>query len=289
MQNFNIGVIGNGFVGNAVALGFSSGTGYSSEVRVFDKDPKKSSHSLEDVVLYSDFIFISVPTPSNKDGSIDLKVLKKCVSDVDKVSKKLGRPDNIILIRSTVVPGTTSEIQKKHPNLKIVFNPEFLTERSAIFDFINQTRFILGGINENTKKVACLFRDRFGRKMPIIETDYETAELTKYVCNAFFATKVSFLNEMKLLSDKVNADWNSVIDGFITDGRIGHSHIDVPGHDGKVGFGGSCFPKDIQAIIDFANKIDIELSVVKGTWATNLNVRPEKDWEELKGRAVSDK
>ena len=125
--------------------------------------------------------------------------------------------------------------------------------------------------------------------MPIIETDYETAELTKYVCNAFFATKVSFLNEMKLLSDKVNADWNSVIDGFITDGRIGHSHIDVPGHDGKVGFGGSCFPKDIQAIIDFANKIDIELSVVKGTWATNLNVRPEKDWEELKGRAVSDK
>jgi UDPglucose 6-dehydrogenase len=108
------------------------------------------------------------------------------------------------------------------------------------------------------------------------------------MANTFFATKISFLNDMKLLSDKSNANWNDVIDGFVRDGRIGHSHLNVPGHDGKYGFGGVCFPKDIQAIIHFADTLDIDMAVLKGAWETNLKVRPEKDWEEFKGRAVSD-
>ncbi|MAQ47275.1 MAG: UDP-glucose 6-dehydrogenase, partial [Flavobacteriales bacterium] len=118
------------------------------------------------------------------------------------------------------------------------------------------------------------------------ETNFETAELIKYMNNCFFATKVSFLNEMKLISDKVGADWETSIEGFVRDGRIGHSHLSVPGPDGKMGFGGSCFPKDIQAIINFAKKLNIELNTLKGAWETNLSVRPEKDWEELKGRSV---
>ena len=107
------------------------------------------------------------------------------------------------------------------------------------------------------------------------------------MANTFFATKISFLNDMKILSEKVNANWDDVIEGFVRDGRVGHSHLSVPGHDGKLGFGGSCFPKDIQAIIAFAENLDIDMAVLKGAWKTNLKVRPEKDWEKLKGRAVS--
>ena len=105
--------------------------------------------------------------------------------------------------------------------------------------------------------------------------------------NLFFATKVSFLNEMKLLGDKVGVNWNEAVDGFVLDGRVGHSHLSVPGPDGKFGFGGSCFPKDIQALIKFGDLNGVDMNVLKGAWKTNLHVRPERDWEKLKGRAVS--
>ena len=124
--------------------------------------------------------------------------------------------------------------------------------------------------------------------MSILETDCETAELIKYMNNTFFATKVSFMNDMKLLADKCGATWEDAVEGFVRDGRIGHSHLNVPGHDGRYGFGGSCFPKDIQAIINYADELGVEMDVLKGVWKTNLKVRPERDWEQLKGRAVVD-
>lgn len=286
MTNYNIGIIGKGFVGNAVAHGFSSGTGYDANVLIYDKNPDLSQNTLEEVIDKSQFVFISVPTPSNKDGSINLDIVKNVMHDVSNVDTN-NKP--IILLRSTIVPGTSSQIQKEFPNLNIVFNPEFLTERSAIFDFLSQSRYVLGGKEEHTKKVADLYRDRFGKSIAIIETDFETAELIKYVCNCFFATKVSFLNEMRLISNKIGADWDTVVEGFVRDGRVGHSHINVPGPDGKYGFGGSCFPKDIQAIINFASEKGINLNTLEGAWKTNLNVRPERDWEKLVGRAISEK
>ena len=281
----NIGVVGKGFVGSAVAHGFSPAVGYNASVLVYDKDPLKSVNTLDEVVNKSEFIFVSVPTPSNKDGSINLDILFACISEIENAIK-----DNnpIVLVRSTVVPGTCEEIQKKFPKLRIVFNPEFLTERSATFDFLSQTRYILGGKESDTSEVASLYKDRFGESIAIIETNFQTAELIKYVCNIYFATKVSFLNEMKLISDSIDADWEKVIEGFVRDGRVGSSHTNVPGHDGKHGFGGSCFPKDIQALINFAENNNLDLNVVKGAWKTNLEVRPEKDWEKLKGRAVID-
>ena len=140
----------------------------------------------------------------------------------------------------------------------------------------------------HSESLAGLFRSRFGESISILETNYETAEMIKYMNNTFFATKVSFLNEMKLLADKCGVIWEDAVDGFIRDGRIGHSHMDVPGHDGKFGFGGSCFPKDIQAMINFGSERGVDMEVLKGVWNTNLKVRPEKDWEKLKGRAVVD-
>jgi len=231
-----------------------------------------------------------VPTPSNEDGSIHLGIIDEVLKEISEVNKNKS---NVILIRSTVVPGTTRGLQRKYPDLSLVFNPEFLTERSAKFDFINQSRFIVGGEGENTysmpwyvKEVGNLFKWRFGKTIPIVYCNYETAEIIKYMNNCFFALKISFLNEMQLLAEKCNVDWPTAIEGFVRDGRIGHSHMQVPGPDGKRGFGGSCFPKDIRAIIQFAKENNIPMNTLIGAWETNLAIRPEKDWEDLKGRAV---
>ena len=280
-----IGIIGNGFVGSSVAFGFSAQTGCDADVKVYDKDESKSTHTLSET-LTSDFIFISVPTPSNKDGSINLDILHSIFDEINYTNGY--NCDNIFLVRSTVTPGTTRKIQQHYRHLNIVFNPEFLTERSAKFDFINQSRFILGGEEKNVDKVAELYKWRFGETTPIIKTNFETAEMIKYMNNCFFATKVSFLNEMYQIARKSGIDWNMAIEGFVRDGRIGHSHMSVPGPDGKFGFGGSCFPKDIQAMIHFAKELGVYPNVLEGVWNKNLNVRPEEDWKELKGRAVID-
>jgi len=277
-----IGIVGKGFVGSAVQFGFSANTGCNADVKVYDKDPSRSQHSLNEVVNDSDFIFLSVPTPSNEDGTINLDIVDQALSEINDVQTK----DSVILLRSTMVPGSTLSFQEKYPKLNLVFNPEFLTERSANFDFINQSRFILGGSEKNVKKVAKLYKWRFGKSISIIETNFQTAEMIKYMNNCFFATKVSFMNEMKLVADKCGVDWEMAVEGFIRDGRIGHSHLNVPGHDGKLGFGGSCFPKDIQAMINLGKSLNLELETLNGAWKTNLNVRPEKDWEKLEGRAV---
>jgi len=280
-----IGIVGNGFVGSSVAYGFSPQTGCDANVKIYDKDDSKSTHSLSDVLNTSDYIFVSVPTPSNPDGSISLKIIYDVFDEIDFLN---NRTDNVILLRSTVVPGTTRKLKKRHPKLNIVFNPEFLTERSAKFDFINQSRFILGGSKRNTDKVALLFKERFGESIPVIQTNYETAELIKYMNNCFFATKVSFLNEMYQIANKCGANWEHAVEGFVRDGRIGHTHMSVPGPDGKFGFGGSCFPKDIQAMINFSDSLGVSSNTINGAWKTNLDVRPEEDWKELKGRAVID-
>jgi len=280
-----IGIVGNGFVGSAVRYGFSPNVGIDAEVKVYDKDPNKSTHALRDV-LDSDVIFLSVPTPSNSDGSMSVDIVDDALKNINEYAQlfQVG----VILLRSTVTPGTTRKLQEKYPHLRIVFNPEFLTERSANFDFINQSRFILGGNSDDVIEVSELFRERFGSTLSIIQTNYETAEMIKYMTNTFFATKISFLNDMKLLADKCGVIWEDAVEGFVRDGRVGHSHLDVPGHDGKYGFGGSCFPKDIQALINFGESNDVDMNVLKGAWETNLKVRPEKDWEKLKGRAVVD-
>ena len=286
---YKIGIVGRGFVGSAVEFGFSPQTGCDvDDLYIYDKDKLRSLHSLEDVVLYSDFIFLSVPTPSNEDGSINLSYVEDALQRISEITAEIEQEispvptdlDNIVLIRSTVTPGTTKSLQQKYQNLRLVFNPEFLTERSANFDFINQTRYILGGDEEYTNKVADLYRWRFGDSIPVIETNYQTAELIKYMNNCFFATKVSFLNEMKQVSDRCGADWDRAVEGFIRDGRIGHSHMKVPGPDGKFGFGGKCFPKDVSAMIDFGNKLGLDMHTLNGVWDTNCEVRPEKDWED---------
>lgn len=282
-----IGVVGNGFVGGAVRYGFSPNVGVDAEVRTYDKNPNKSTHTLEETINESDFVFLSVPTPSNKDGSINIDILDSVLNDINNISKR----QNTILIRSTVTPGTTRKLQTKYHQLNLLFNPEFLTERSANFDFINQSRFVIGSSEQTNSEINAqmflnLIRDRFGDCVSVLHTNYETAEMIKYMSNCFFATKVSFMNEMYQVAKESNVNWDDAVNGFVADGRIGHSHLNVPGPDGKFGFGGSCFPKDIQAMIKHGKTLGINMDILSSVWNKNLEVRPEKDWEKLKGRAV---
>jgi UDPglucose 6-dehydrogenase len=213
-----------------------------------------------------------------EDGSQDLSYVE---STFEKTTSK-----PIYILKSTVLPGTTEKLSKKYSNIKIIFSPEFLTERNAKLDMLTQSRIILGGDLSLTEKVKTLFNQRFKIKN-IIQTDTQTAELTKYMNNTFFATKVSIMNEFKLLCDKIGANWEDALSGFASDVRIGDSHLNVPGHDGKFGYGGTCFPKDVNALLFFSKKHNIELNSINGGWATNLKVRPEKDWEKKEGRSVS--
>ena len=273
MKKFKVGVIGNGYVGEAISFAFSS----ISDLYVYDIDPLKSMNSL-DSVHNCDFVFVCVPTPMFQDGSQDL-------SYVDSVFVSASNKP-VYILKSTVIPGTTEELSKKFSKFQIIFSPEFLTERTAKLDMLTQSRIILGGELSLTEKVKTLFKQRFKIKN-IIQTDSITAELTKYMNNTFFATKVSIMNEFKLLCDKIGANWQDALKGFVSDGRIGDSHLNVPGHDGKLGYGGTCFPKDVNALLFFSKNHDIELSTIKGGWKTNLKVRAEKDWEEKEGRSVS--
>ena len=273
MKKFKVGVIGNGFVGEAISFAFSS----VSDLYVYDTDPLKSLDDLESV-HNCDFVFICVPTPMFEDGSQD-------ISYVESVFEK-AMSKTVYILKSTVLPGTTQSLSKKYSNIKIIFSPEFLTERTAKLDMLTQSRIILGGELSLTEKAKTLFNQRFKIKN-IIQTDSKTAELTKYMNNTFFATKVSIMNEFKLLCDKIGANWEDALRGFVSDGRIGDSHLNVPGHDGKLGYGGTCFPKDVNALLSFSKKHHVQLNTILGGWKTNLKVRQEKDWEEKEGRSVS--
>ena len=273
MKKFKVGVIGNGFVGEAISFAFSS----VSDLYVYDTDPLKSLDDLESVHT-CDFVFVCVPTPMYEDGSQDLTYVENTFENAT------NKP--VYILKSTVLPGTTIELCKKFPECKIIFSPEFLSERTAKLDMLTQSRIILGGDSSLTEKAKILFNNRFKIKN-IIQTDSKTAELTKYMNNTFFATKVSIMNEFKLLCDKIGANWEDALRGFVSDGRIGDSHLNVPGHDGNLGYGGTCFPKDVNALLFFSKKHNIELNSISGGWATNLKVRSEKDWEKKEGRSVS--
>jgi len=273
---YSVGIIGNGFVGSSVAAGFSLHT----EVKVYDADSRKATHNISEVVN-SDFVFICVPTPMKvvRGGDIDLSIMNSVFNEISKVNE---RDDNLIIIKSTIIPGVTQKYINKYPQLNIVHSPEFLTERVARLEFINTARIVLGGNKRNTEKAKKLFKVRFPHTK-IIETDAVTAEFIKYMANSFFAVKVSYMNELKQAAEKLEVDWQDAMEGLVSDGRIGNSHLDVPGHDGKRGFGGKCFPKDLNAFIYLFENIKVKPTVMKAAWEKNLEVRGECDWKDIKG------
>jgi UDPglucose 6-dehydrogenase len=279
-RNINIGIIGQGFVGSAIREGLKS----FYKVRTYDIDENKCNDSHEQVCLKSDIIFMCLPTPMRKDGSCDTRILESAIRKIDlTVYTHNHRP--IIVVKSTVPPGTTARLDEMASYCDVCFSPEFLTEANSFEDFKNQSRIIIGG--RGAKRVKQMFRKPFPN-IPIVVTKSETAEMVKYFINCFLATKVTFANQMYQICLDNNLDYDKVCEYALHDERIGKSHLAVPGPDGDLGFGGHCFPKDLAAIISFGKIYDGDTTFLESVREYNDKCRRIRDWELMKGRAVSD-
>ena len=278
MMKTKIGIVGQGFVGTAIREGLS----HIFNMQTYDKFKEEAStcSSLQELSRKVEILFVCLPTPMNKDGSCNLSIIESVIEELDGYKN-----NNIAIIKSTIPPGTTERLNSQCQNLKVVFSPEFLTEANFIDDFKNQNRVIIGGPRPASTKVKNLFTKAFPG-ITIIKTGSNTAESVKYFTNCFLAVKVGFANEFKQICDKVNVDFDKVVEYGLYDKRIGSTHFSVPGPDGRLGFGGSCFPKDLNALISIASESGVEPLVLTAAWQKNLEVRPERDWEALKGRAV---
>lgn len=241
---------------------------------------------------FTDVYFIAVPTPMLQDGKADTSIVESILDELaaQPRSKKSCR---IAVVKSTCPPGTTEAWNKKYAAtpLRIIFNPEFLTEANAVDDFRNQDRIVLGGPRPYINTVKQVFEAAFPR-VPIVKTSSTTAEMVKYTTNVALAVKVSLANELSQICEALDErgldiDYDKVIEYASLDKRLGTSHWKVPGPDGHRGFGGSCFPKDINALMYVAREVGVDPMTLKGAWCKNLDVRPECDWEQLKGRAVA--
>ena len=271
-----IGIVGQGYVGTAIKVGFES----YYDLETYDKfDSSKSTCNLKRLVDICDVIFVCVPTPMDKDGSCHTGIVEEVISEINQYSNK----SQIVVIKSTVSPGTTERMNKKYKKVSVIFNPEFLTEANFIEDFKNQTRIILGGTRKGTNKLRQVYSKVFP-KAHIIKTHSTIAELVKYMTNSYLATKVSFANEMYQICEKFDMDYDKVVEYATLDERLGVTHWSVPGPDGDLGFGGHCLPKDLSALIEVADDLDVD--VLRSTQRTNNKVRKDRDWERMKGRAV---
>jgi|TARA_B100000780_G_scaffold40113_1_gene24926 UDPglucose 6-dehydrogenase len=274
----NIGIIGQGFVGNAIYQKLSK----YYKVFTYDLMAKLSNSTFSETIERCKIVFVCLPTPMNSDGSCNLDIIEGVLSQINEYTDT----KRIVVIKSTMIPGSTDEFNSKFKNIDIVFNPEFLTEANAVDDFENQSRLLLGGSLESTTKIKQIFSAVFRKTPKIIKTDAKSAELVKYVTNTFLATKVSFANEIYKLCESLELDYDKIIEMATLDPRLGDSHWGVPGPDGDFGYGGHCFPKDLAAIIKMTKDKDTLNHVLKAAQATNDAVRNNRDWEKMKGRAV---
>jgi UDPglucose 6-dehydrogenase len=279
-----IGIIGNGFVGKATyQLKCKDIDIYAYDINPILRDPQELT--LSDMNM-CEIIFISVPTPMSKDGSCYLGIIKSVLLDLEKISYK-----GFIVLRSTVPVGTSDE-------LKCYFMPEFLTEKNYIYDFTNNKDWILGLVEQDKEKDAAFqhkIRELFNIAYKNGCINYNTvhflsnkeAEMVKMFRNCFLAAKVSFCNEMHEFCEKIGINYENVRNVAANDARILHSHTIVPGHDGKKGFGGTCFPKDTASLKYEMSKLGIKPYIMEAIIERNEKVdRPEKDWCSDTGRAV---
>ena len=280
MDKINIGVIGYGFLGTAIVHGF----GLHASIKIYDKY-KSGFDTLEDTVNSSEIFFICLPTPMYEDGSQDLSIVDGAIEIIHNLLTE--ETEKIIVIKSTVLPGTNRTLQQKYPKLKFVSNPEFLTARNNRLDFICASRNILGGEDKYVNRVDDLYKHRFGNSLPTFKTTWETAETVKYTANCFFAVKVSYFNFIYDICEKLNVNYEDVKDMVLADGRIGRSHCDVASgsgvSDNKRQYGGHCFPKDINALISFSKELGLNPRLLNASWEQNVEGRPGKDWEQLPG------
>ena len=291
IENFDVsemtaGIVGFGYVGQAVESFFSS----ECKTRVYDKFKQKQFDldTLEDVVRESQIIFVCVPTPMKKDGSCSTHIIESVLEDIKIVAKNVNRDvsEFIIVLKSTVWPGFTKSMNKE-TGLRITFSPEFLTEANSIEDFENTNRVIFGGNDDDTIIPLKFFERKLMNRAVLASCDDATAiEMVKLFTNAYLTVKVMFANEMFLVCKELGVDYNEVMTLACLDPRIAYSHLKVPGPDGDFGYGGHCFPKDINSLRCVAKQLGVNERLFTATIERNNELRKRKDWLEQKGRAV---
>lgn len=246
----NVGIIGIGMVGSALKRYLES-KGFRRGVNLFCYDTNKQKGLFDDINK-ADIIFVCVSTPYHPEKGFILSHLNEAIKNI--------KGKKIIVIKSTVLPGITDMFQKKYPQHRFLFNPEFLREATSYQDFVNAHRHIIG-ITKKSKNLATEIINILPKAPSIIMPALE-AEIVKYMANSFLALKVVFANEFYDLCKELGADYDKVKKGVASDKRIGSSHLDIF-HSGYRGYGGSCFPKDVNAIIDFSESRKINLSLLK--------------------------
>ncbi len=269
-----LGIIGYGFVGQAVANGFREASFGKDTILWYDK--YKDGSSLEDTIKRSEFIFVCLPTPMKQDESgIELSIFEEMIPQITKLTDKT---DKIIIIKSTVTPGTTAKFEKSFPNSHFCFSPEFLTEANFLDDFINAERTVIGANNDLIlRRVAVVFKQRFPNTQLFL-TDPITAETVKYFANAFLSLKVTFANYFYDYCQALGIKYEEVKKMAAADHRIGNYHLEVTTNRG---FGGKCFPKDLVAIMGEFKKLGVNTSLLETMWEYNKKIRKVHDWEEI--------
>lgn len=258
MNKQKVGIFGGGVLGNAMKQ-------YFSQAKIYDKynqiDP------LEEV-LGQEIIFICVPTPYIEGRGFDLTEMNNVFANLSDLK------DKIVVIRSTVLPGTTRSYQEKYPNLKVLFNPEFLTEATAVEDFLHPDKQIVGH-TEKTAEVAQEILDILPEAPFKKNMRSEEAEMVKYMVNNYYALKVIFANQIYDICQAAGIDYEMVKEGFAADKRISESHLQVI-HKGYRGFGGKCLRKDVYSLIDFAEKNGVDFGLLKKAKEINLKLNDGK-------------
>jgi UDPglucose 6-dehydrogenase len=269
----NIAIVGYGFVGKAVDYGFPDNMCNKHIV-----DPLLGT-SVADLIDKSiDFTFVCVPTPMGEDGSIDSSIIESVVEQL------LESVRGIIVIKSTVTPDIINQLFRGDKINRMIYNPEFLTEKSANEDFVNPGMHVFGGDPSATEALEYMYKYySLCKPCPTYHMTPVDASFVKYGINSFLATKVLWFNQFYDTVNAYGGNFGKVVGAITADNRVGRSHTTVPGFDGKRGFGGACFPKDTAALVAFANSLGSEMSVLKEAIRANNNYRAsyEKDKREI--------
>jgi nucleotide sugar dehydrogenase len=233
-----------------------------------------NSEKENDVNVY----FVCVPTPNKENGECDVSIIKCVLKELSEACTK----ETLVIIKSTVEPGCCGSLSDEFVDLRVVFCPEFLREKTFEDDIYYAKFVLLGHHTSHPEETKCLaeavMKDLYKHNMDIevISASYEECELFKYTINVFLSVKVWFFNEVHGLSDKLGIDYSKLKDLFRLDDRIGESHTGVPGHDGKYGFGGKCLPKETKAMRYLQQKLGLDDKVLSEILRRNAEMREKK-------------
>lgn len=271
IQKLRLGIVGRGFVGKAVEAAF-----LNSRTKKMIVDPKFNENTIKDLCDFDpNIVFICLPTPSNDDGSIDASLVEEAVKSLVLGSQAF------IVIKSTVTPDVIERITRL--DTRIVYEPEFLTEANAINDFIHPRIRIIGCTEPGTIKYLEGVYNHYSLVVGTQHTPMAPIEAAhfKYFVNSFLATKLIFVNQFKKVVDKYGGDWYHIMKVLPSDMRIGPTHLMQPGMDNREGFGGACFPKDMNAWINFCERLgDVDPSLMKHARDVNNELRSQYELSE---------